>query len=90
MKLTGRTAGQEIQVELKYCERCGGLWLRPARADGVYCGNCRVRLEVRNSVGDPRSHSRRREQGHGMTGLKGDQHSGAWIQNLGLATKGDV
>jgi Zn-finger nucleic acid-binding protein len=32
---------QEIHVELKYCERCGGLWLRPQGTDGVYCSGCR-------------------------------------------------
>ncbi len=36
--------GEEVQVELKYCERCGGLWLRRQGADGVYCASCRVRL----------------------------------------------
>lgn len=36
--------GEEIQIELKYCERCGGLWLRRQGADGVYCASCRVRL----------------------------------------------
>lgn len=29
-----------MRLELKYCERCGGLWLRE-RANGVpYCGGC--------------------------------------------------
>ena len=32
------------QLELKYCERCGGLWLRPHRADGVYCPGCAIRM----------------------------------------------
>src|SRR5208337_2017542 len=44
MNFIGRTEDSEIQVELKYCERCGGLWLRPQGADGVYCDSCRVRL----------------------------------------------
>lgn len=44
MNFMGRKEGQEIQVELKYCERCGGLWLRPLGTDGVYCASCRVRL----------------------------------------------
>src|ERR1039458_7035701 len=35
MNFIRETKGQEIQVELKYCERCGGLWLRPQGADGV-------------------------------------------------------
>src|SRR5258706_5095688 len=36
--------GSEIQIELKYCERCGGLWLRPQGTNGVYCGSCRACL----------------------------------------------
>ena len=28
-------------VELKYCEHCGGLWLRECGASVVYCSNCR-------------------------------------------------
>ena len=27
-------------VELKYCEGCGGLWLRPRGAEEVYCPEC--------------------------------------------------
>ncbi len=29
-----------IQLELKYCERCGALWLRPQGSDLVFCGSC--------------------------------------------------
>lgn len=29
-----------IEVELKYCERCGGLWIRPCGSERVFCGNC--------------------------------------------------
>jgi hypothetical protein len=28
------------KLELKYCERCGGLWLRPQGDDAVYCAAC--------------------------------------------------
>jgi len=28
--------GQNMKVELKYCEHCGGLWVREA-GGGVYC-----------------------------------------------------
>lgn len=35
---------EEVAVELKYCERCGGLWLRRPREDVVYCGRCRAQL----------------------------------------------
>lgn len=33
-------AGSAIQLELKYCERCGGLWLRPRGSDIVFCPCC--------------------------------------------------
>jgi hypothetical protein len=29
-----------VQLELKYCERCGGLWLRLRGAPDVYCAAC--------------------------------------------------
>lgn len=28
------------KLELKYCERCGGLWIRPQGGEEVYCGKC--------------------------------------------------
>ena len=31
---------QAVRMELKYCERCGGLWLRKYGAEVVYCGSC--------------------------------------------------
>jgi Zn-finger nucleic acid-binding protein len=30
----------EIKIELKYCERCGGLWLRRIGSSEVYCVSC--------------------------------------------------
>ena len=30
----------ELQLELKYCERCGGLWLRPVGGEQIYCVAC--------------------------------------------------
>jgi hypothetical protein len=29
-----------IQLELKYCERCGGLWLRVKGDPETYCAAC--------------------------------------------------
>jgi len=29
-----------IQLELKYCERCGALWLRPSDSELAFCGKC--------------------------------------------------
>ena len=33
----------EIRMELKYCEHCGGLWVREGGA-GVYCGKCEQKV----------------------------------------------
>ena len=30
----------EVRVELKYCEHCGGLWVRERGAGVVYCDAC--------------------------------------------------
>ncbi len=30
----------EIIIELKYCERCGGLWFREAGSNANLCGGC--------------------------------------------------
>jgi Zn-finger nucleic acid-binding protein len=31
---------EKVSLELKYCERCGGLWLRPAGGGQIYCSSC--------------------------------------------------
>jgi Zn finger protein HypA/HybF involved in hydrogenase expression len=33
-----------VPVELKYCERCGGLWLRETEAAEIYCPGCRPEM----------------------------------------------
>ena len=33
-----------VRVELKYCEHCGGLWLRECGAGTVYCESCTQRV----------------------------------------------
>jgi hypothetical protein len=33
-----------IELELKYCERCGGLWLRHEGNGDVYCPSCVPRM----------------------------------------------
>jgi hypothetical protein len=40
MNFTGTREGTEKKVELKYCERCGGLFLRAPGAGVVYCEGC--------------------------------------------------
>ncbi len=31
---------EAVNLELKYCERCGGLWIRSAGSKNIYCGGC--------------------------------------------------
>ncbi len=33
-----------IELELKYCERCGALWLRRSGNTQVYCGGCAPKM----------------------------------------------
>jgi hypothetical protein len=42
MQATARTnrGTNEEALELKYCERCGGLWLRPVGGGQIYCAPC--------------------------------------------------
>ena len=39
-----RKRDNEVGMELKYCEHCGGLWVRESGA-GVYCNKCRPKVE---------------------------------------------
>jgi uncharacterized Zn finger protein (UPF0148 family) len=65
MNFTSETEDPEIQVELKYCERCGGLWLRRQGTGGVYCASCHVLLAARPDPGEPPPRkSRRRREAH--------------------------
>lgn len=36
----GTNEKEWTQLELKYCERCGGLWLRAMGEEQVYCPTC--------------------------------------------------
>ena len=37
-------ATYDVSLQLKYCERCGGLWLREPRSAAVYCRVCARKL----------------------------------------------
>ncbi len=36
----------EVKIELKYCERCGGLWLRRVGNTEIYCVTCAPEMSV--------------------------------------------
>ena len=33
-----------VGVELKYCEHCGGLWVRECGTEEVYCERCQPKV----------------------------------------------
>ncbi len=39
-QVVANSSAHELQFELKYCERCGGLWLRPVGGGQIYCAGC--------------------------------------------------
>ena len=47
MNFISRMESVEVQVELKYCERCGGLFLRPQATEVVDCCGCTAYLTAR-------------------------------------------
>jgi hypothetical protein len=53
----------EVPVELKYCERCGGLWLRPQGKDVVYCRGCQEHIAAWPRAGERYAqHPRQRQE----------------------------
>ncbi len=40
MKSPVKNDETEVRVELKYCERCGGLWFRREGSNAAFCGPC--------------------------------------------------
>jgi Zn-finger nucleic acid-binding protein len=47
-----------VQLELKYCERCGGLWVRRLESEEVYCASCAVEMADCASAGRRKSSPR--------------------------------
>ena len=50
-----------VGLELKYCEQCGGLWLRTRNRTECYCAACARFLQEM----PPRPHDNRRRGGSG-------------------------
>jgi len=73
MNFISRGEGREIRVEMKYCERCGGLWLRPQGADGVYCASCRMGLAAMPDPGDAPPRKPRRRKARAQVQRRGVQ-----------------
>ncbi len=44
MRRKAEGEGNEVGMELKYCEHCGGLWVRERGAGIVYCHSCQAKV----------------------------------------------
>jgi hypothetical protein len=89
MKSAGGTGVHEILIELKYCERCGGLWLRPQGSNTVYCASCKTLLDARqNPTVIPMFRPRRRKRRGERSGKTVDEgHASSSVICLeGVAT----
>ena len=57
--------GNFEELELKYCERCGGLWLRVKGCEEVYCSPCIPKM-AEFAVGKKRPSRARLPVGRGI------------------------
>ncbi len=63
MKIISGNASGDLSLELKYCERCGGLWLLTTGGSHVYCSACTREVEeVPSAVREPETLRERRRQ----------------------------
>ena len=44
MRRKSEGEGNEVGMELKYCEHCGGLWVRERGAGTIYCDKCQAKV----------------------------------------------
>jgi hypothetical protein len=63
---------EELRFELKYCERCGGLWLRPAGGGQTYCVGCARQMAELPAPSEERNSSRM-QQGPRWAGKVSDR-----------------
>ena len=96
MNFISKREEKEIAIELKYCERCGGLWLRPRGVAGVHCGACRLHLEAVPGVENisfckTRGRKPRLLGSPGQARQRQKRNGGAHIEHLqGVATAAEV
>jgi hypothetical protein len=61
-----------IQLELKYCERCGALWLRLKGAQANYCAPCDLEIldlpSPRKATTRPRLPGNHKSEGKAKSG----------------------
>ncbi len=62
---------QEVQgrVEMKYCERCGALWVRASGSRNVYCCRCERQMRELPLAGHQKTGMRRHKTGSNEFGM---------------------
>ena len=62
---------QEVQgrVEMKYCERCGALWVRAIGSRNVYCCQCERQMRELPLAGQKKAGMRRKRADSNELGL---------------------
>jgi hypothetical protein len=84
MKTKARRDGrqEELRFELKYCECCGGLWLRPAGGGQTYCAGCARQMGELPVPSSERETSEKKGKARGAQGGSvSDENSGTDMQS---------
>jgi hypothetical protein len=67
-----------IEMELKYCERCGGLWLRTRGTAEVYCPPCAPKMQEHANSQKRRGQLRMTVKGDAEIRGRGEELSFLW------------
>ena len=88
MRFTSGVKASDVHVELKYCERCGGLFLREPDAGSTFCGKCAQHLadpmaSITRQAGQPSARQPRLVRG--PKARVGRMHGSACFRSLPTA-----
>jgi hypothetical protein len=79
-------AEEKVSLELKYCERCGGLWLRSAGSRQIYCVACAREIaemppsrELDAARAEPKETPIRIDRSEGAQGAHTSRDLEAWL-----------
>jgi hypothetical protein len=91
MKTKAEKNGRQAEscLELKYCERCGGLGLRPVGGGQTYCASC-ARAMAEMAAGSTEAENVRMPRGRRWDGDDGDLDDDEDNRGLDLDAAGGV
>ena len=88
-RVTESSSVNELQFELKYCERCGGLGLRPVGGAQTYCATC-ARAMAEMAPGSTEAETARMPRGPRWGGDDGDRYDDEDDRGMDLDAAGGV